>query len=216
VRRIALTVLFGIFLAMPSASADDPFLEEQCPVSGICAGPGTCTPVACVPRSCQPAAHCRSEVSSASECAINLTIQGETCQLLLGLDVRSNQGQEAWIGASLTSGHVDAFNLRNTWIVPSAEFTLSSGDLNVGDIGAGVYASRIFTQGEPGPVGMLAGASEHEYDHVAVVIHTGQGITSGETVLVGIYLLDFVPEGCYARTTTSSVLDCRDLTATLP
>lgn len=213
-RRIALSVLFVLVLAAPAASASDPLLE--CVDESVCVGPGTCTPAVCVPRSCQPAAHCRSEVASASDCAVNLTIEGKTCQLVLGLALRANQGPYASAGVAFTQGNVDAFNLRNTWLAPSAQLGAGTDPVGLGDVSAGVYVSRIFTDGTPGPIAALAGAQEHEYDQVVVFVHHGQGIGGSETILVGAYLLDFAPEGCYARTTTSSVFDCREALATLP
>lgn len=190
--RVAFT-LGAIILAVfaPHAAASDILRDESCvPGAALCASPGTCTPVVCTPRSCQPAFHCRSDANLSSECARNTTIEGETCQIIVGGSVRTNDPHnEVAVSLAFSNGTVDAFNLQNTWIAPSAEASATSNDIEVGDISAGLYTSNITT----------TDGQRHEWRHIGVVFYHGPGFFAGEEVGAGVYLLDTIPEGCYAR-----------------
>lgn len=175
----------------PSASADDPLRDENCDLGPTCVGPGTCLPVTCVPRSCQPAFHCRSEVDLSSECARNVTIQGETCQAVVGFGGRTNAPEnDLGVRVGLSNGHVDAFNLPNTWVSPSVEAGGSLGAADLGDVSAGIYTTNIQTDGD----------QDHEWRHIAVTLYHGPSLLgSGESARAGVYVLDATLEGCYVR-----------------
>lgn len=196
-----------ILLAAPLAVADDPFRDQVCPDTESCVGPGMCTEWGCVPRSCQPLVYCRSVLTSTQECEVNLTIDGETCQLVAGLGARSNDHRnEFWVAASLTNGNVDAFNLPNTWITPAIEASASVAGVETGDVSVGVYRSDILTEGPRGGVlGAVSPSPEHQWTHLAFEIHQGDGATAGNDIVVGIYFLDSAPDGCYARSSASTV-----------
>lgn len=193
IRTFTLGAILVALLA-PQAVAQDPLRDEVCDTTlDVCAGAGSCTSlvVVCVPRSCQPVFHCRSQTEFTSECAMNTTIEGETCQVVLGAGVRTNTpNHEASVRVALTNGTVDAFNLPNTWVAPSVETSLSSGAVDAGDIVLGLYSTQIVT----------ADGQEHQWSHVGVVVYHGAGIAGpSQSARVGLYLLDSMPEGCYAR-----------------
>lgn len=192
--------LGAILLALlaPPALASDVLRDETCvPSLNVCTGPGACTPSACVPRSCQPAFHCRSETNRSFECAQDTEIEGETCQLVVGGGVRTNTPDtEASATLVFTNGSVDASNLPNTWISPSAEANAHSEDVELGDVAVGLYTTDITTTEEP----------THHWSHVGFGVYHGPGLLPGQDLQAGIYLLDSMPEGCYVGSSAPVLL----------
>lgn len=195
--RGSFTLVLALLLATPLGAASDPLRDQLCNDEGVhvCFGPGTCTDVGCVPRSCQPLAHCRSTLIVEDECGVNMSNDGETCQVVVGGELRTNDPQnEVKASVVLTDGNIDTFNLPNTWVAPSVEVLAHSDDINVGDLAVGFYASNI-TMGD------------HEWRHVGIIVYHGPGFVGSQDATVGVYLLDDVPESCYVRSTTPASVD---------
>lgn len=201
---------------MPTALGDDPFSDKQCPRAGQCIGPGTCTDFGCIPRGCTETVKCRGAMNSTAECAMNVTIQGQTCQILAAAGLHSG-GDDIWVSAATSDGNVDAFNLPNTWSSSSVDAHAQVGALSTGDVTLTVYRSTILSPGpRGGPLALVADDPNHEWRTFAINAHKGTGTTSGEDVIVGLILLDSVPEGCYVRTGQSSAFECPRVSRSLP
>lgn len=189
---LALVVLAA---ATPSADATDPLLEPACLDAGVCAGAGMCVlDVGCVPRSCQPLLHCRSEVTlDGQDCEVNLTIDGRTCQTYAGFGYRTSEpGNHGFVGVTLSNGSVDAFNLPNTWVSPALDANLAVADKDPGAVSLGAYRSDI----------------EHEDERWAetgVFVRHLSGPVGGTYLTIGVWTLDSMPEHCYARSSAGDV-----------
>lgn len=202
----------------PLASAGDPFREQTCVDETHCYGAGTCVDAVCVPRSCQPATSCRAEVGpGATTCVTNLTIQGQTCQTFVGLGARDQRqvslpgfgdasGTRVWFAAQTTDGHVDAHNLPNSWLAPGVEAEVEALGLDLGGVSVGVYRSEIVDEGpRGGPYGQISPSDNHTWSEIGVGVRHAGGPLGGEDVVVALWLLDLVPDGCFVRSPHSTL-----------
>lgn len=197
----AIAFLF-ILSTAPFVSATDPLMGPACVAPGVCIGAGMCVADAgCAPRSCQPAIHCRSNITlEGQDCEVNHTFEGRTCQTYVGGGFRTNQpGNDGWAAITITNGSVDLFrpdtiNLENAWISPSADANLEIAGNDPGTISAGAYRSDI-----QGP------DDGHAWAETAVFVRHDGGPTSGERVTIGVWTLDLIPEHCYARTSIQDI-----------
>lgn len=219
-------VLVMLVLAAPTALARDPLREPTCvgPEGALCVGPSTCTDVGCVPPACQPAAQCYSDVSGAESCAINLTIDGQTCQSVVAASV-SHRGAGA-VGptrasgaATLTGGNVNRFNLVNSWVTPGAETDLMVAGVGIGQLSAGVYRSEIHTDGQRGGVlGMVEPSHHQTWTQIALVARFSPSSGGHEDLQVAVWFLDYMPNGCHMRSPSGSSpeVECPRLHEFLP
>lgn len=206
--KLVLFVLLA--LAAPSAVAADPFRDAVCVTGSTCVGAGTCTPAACVPRSCEPVVDCYGSAGDASVCSVNVSIDGETCQTEVAVGAQRDglhaadgvdvDGSGALVAVTVTDGSVEAYNLQNVWITPAAELGLDVAGVDAGYTTVGVYRSDIDTEGpRGGPYGMIAPSSEHTWTQLSVVASNSGGEGGTQDVQVSLWLLDYVPEGCHVR-----------------
>lgn len=162
----------------------------------------TCTPVGCTPRSCEPAMDCRIDVEPAgAKCAMNVSISGRTCTTVVAVRAsRASEGTAVGASFELSDGTVSGVNLPNTWVSPSANVEGSAGGVDLGRNSIGAYRSDILTEGpRGGPFGEVAPSRNHTWTEVGVFAYH-DSTTAREGILVAVWFLDLMPEGCFVRT----------------
>lgn len=215
---VKLLFVVSLVLAAPLAAAGDPFRDPVCISSTSCFGPGTCSMAGCVPQSCEPALDCRGEVGNLGGCAVNMSIDGRTCQVALVLDAQrdgvvladaaSVDSSSALLSVTLTNGSVDEYNLENVWITPTAEAGLVVAGVDTGYSSIGVYRSDITTEGpRGGPFGMIAPSSEHTWTQISLVAGNSGGAGGTQDVQVSVWLLDMMLDGCHVRSPSGRGLE---------
>lgn len=128
---------------------------------------------------------------------MNMTIDGETCQVVVGFGGETNApGNGGWVGVALSEGDVNAFNLQNAWISPSAQVSAHSAGQDGGTTSIGLYRSDIETED-----------ATHRWSQIALVVHHDAGPTGGESIVAGLYFLDDAPDGCFIRSHGSGDAD---------
>lgn len=200
-------------MVAPFAAATDPFGDEICFDEDSCVGAGSCYDPLCVPQHCQPIVDCRGEVGpDAVGCAVNTTIDGRTCQAYAGIGVQDERhlalplwgdasGTSVGAAVAVTNGSVYAQNLPNTWLSPSAQVEANALGLDLGTFSAGAYRSDIVTEGPRGGIyGEIAPSPDHTWTELAFFVrHDGGPAGTSEGIVVAIWLLDLMPDGCFVR-----------------
>ncbi|HET6405163.1 MAG TPA: hypothetical protein VFH78_10985 [Candidatus Thermoplasmatota archaeon] len=206
VGRGSFILVIVALLAVPSAAAVDPLHEQLCVQEGMCAGAGTCTPAACLPRGCVVAS-CSSELGpDGAECGFNEAIDGRTCAVHVGGEVGRGSPTRAGAYVHVTNGSVDAQELHNAWLTPGAEGHASVAGADLGYVYAVVYRSDIQTEGpRGGPFARFQPSPHHTWTEVGVAAghHGGPGF--GEDVVVALILLDHAPESCFVRSPSGAL-----------
>lgn len=195
-----MVVALAILSAAPGALAEDPLNEPVC-VLNECVGAGECIENSCVPRGCEPAGRCSAEAGpNRVACATNVTIDGRTCALYAGAAFERDAVVRADASAAVSNGSVHAEHLDNTWVSPGADVSLGVAGHDLGRFFVYAYRSDILTEGpRGGPYGRLAPSEHHTWTEFGVVAGHAGGPTGGGDVIVGVELLDLVPEGCFVR-----------------
>lgn len=215
--RIPLVVAL-ILLAVPVGAAQDPVNEPVCDEAIGCVGVGTCVETVCLPRVCDPNVECASDIGgSRSECAENVTIDGTTCSTSVGaafgtrrqtsVPVVGDVGENGVAFAVVaTDGHVFAQNLPNTWIAPAVESDGTLAGRRLGSTSVGLYRSDITVDGQ-GPLPQTPLTPGHQFSQIALEARNDGGPAGSHEIVIGLILLDLVPESCFARSTTGAIED---------
>lgn len=212
-------ILVLVALCAPFAAADDVFRDDNCDF-GRCVSPVVCVDGVhsgdvdveggyCQGSACEPALSCQGDLRRDSDCGVNATVEGQTCQADYGVgagvdrpvrvtDVFAADLPVAALdaGVVLTDGNATLMDLPNTWTSDSAHAGVALAGFDLGSVEVAFYRSNIDTM-------------NHTFSDVgASVSHSGP---SGTTVAgANVFLLDLTPVGCRAGAASAlgTQLDC--------
>ncbi len=202
--RAVLTLVLVTLLA-PVAVADNIFTDSVCTFGLPCV-----TPVVCVPRTlcqettCSPVATCEARTIDTTDCKLNQTIDGQTCQQSRGFEARqAREGQEIMNADAVvlfSHGGVSQQNLRNAWVSDSAEVGVQILGIDMGRVSVVYYNSTIQTSNE----------NEARQHGVGVSREDGTLPVGQYGATAGVILFDGTPEDCFVRTSTGLRVECSD------
>lgn len=210
--QVALLMVTLVAL-LPFAAAGNVFSDPVC-VLDACAPTALCVNgVLCQPTTCDPVMGCSADLQASRSCALNETIDGETCTMKLVVDVglqgRTLSGTPAPVpalpGSSLRGdalvahGDVQREPLFHEWTSDQAALSGSVAGIPLGSTTMRLYASSIEAEGK-----------ELRKSFVLVERSGPEGSARAEGSLV---LLDAERQECFVLTQGPQALvaDCQGL-----